>query len=72
MRRSCSGPRRCLISQLCPLTWKQDSDSPRSVSLEVQNLFNKYYCTSLYEQFASPGTNSGAPGLPQTLSLTLM
>lgn len=53
------------------LTWKQDSDSPWSISLEVQNLFDKYYFTSLYEQFGSPGTISGAPGLPRTWALTL-
>lgn len=42
-----------------------------SVSLEVQNLFNKYYFMSLYEQYASPKTISGAPGLPRTWSVTL-
>ncbi|MBD3730090.1 MAG: TonB-dependent receptor [Sphingomonadales bacterium] len=53
------------------LTWKQDDDAPWSVSLEVQNVFDKYYFTSLYEQFASPGTISGAPGLPRTWAVTL-
>ncbi len=53
------------------LTWKQDSESPFSVSLEVQNLFNRYYYTSLYEQYASPRTVSGAPGLPRTWAVTL-
>ena len=53
------------------LTWKQDSDKPISVGLEVQNVFNKYYFTSLYEQFASPRTVSGAPGLPRTWMVTL-
>jgi len=53
------------------LTWKQDSEAPFSVSLEVQNLFNRYYFTSLYEQFGSPGTISGAPGLPRTWAVTI-
>ena len=53
------------------LTWKQKSEEPWSVSFEVQNLFNKYYFTSLYEQFASPGTISGAPGLPRTWAVTV-
>ncbi|MEZ5697070.1 MAG: TonB-dependent receptor [Sphingomonadaceae bacterium] len=53
------------------LTWNQDDADPWSISLEVQNVFNKYYFTSLYEQFASPGTISGAPGLPRTWALTL-
>jgi len=37
----------------------------------VKNIFNKYYYTSLYEQFASPGSISGAPGMPRTWALTL-
>ncbi len=53
------------------LTWKQNDDDPWSISLEVQNLFDKYYFTSLYEQFASPGTISGAPGLPRTWAVTV-
>ncbi len=53
------------------LTWKQESESPLSISVEVQNLFNKYYMTSLYEQYASPRTVSGAPGMPRTWAVTL-
>ena len=53
------------------LTWKQDSEAPFSIGLEVQNVFNRYYFTSLYEQFASPGTISGAPGLPRTWAVTI-
>lgn len=53
------------------LTWKQDNNTPFSVGLEVQNVFNKYYYTSLYEQFASPRTISGAPGLPRTWMVTV-
>ena len=53
------------------LTWKQDSEAPFSVSLEVLNLFDRYYFTSLYEQFASPGTISGAPALPRTWAVTV-
>ncbi|MBN8499792.1 MAG: TonB-dependent receptor, partial [Sphingomonadales bacterium] len=53
------------------LTWKQDSDAPWSINLEVSNLFNKYYYTSLYEQYASPRTVSGAPGLPRTWAVTM-
>ena len=53
------------------LGWKQTKSAPLSIALEVQNLFNKYYMTSLYEQYASPGTVSGAPALPRTWSVTL-
>ncbi len=52
------------------LTWKSP-EKDWSLGLEVQNIFNKYYFTSLYEQFASPGTISGAPGLPRTWMVTL-
>ena len=52
------------------LTWK-NADKDLSVSLEVQNIFDKYYFTSLYEQFASPGSISGAPGLPRTWAVTV-
>ena len=52
------------------LTWKSGEDD-WSVSAEVQNIFNKYYFTSLYEQYASPGTISGAPGMPRTFALTV-
>jgi iron complex outermembrane receptor protein len=52
------------------LTWKSGDDD-WSVSAEVQNIFNKYYFTSLYEQYASPGTISGAPGMPRTFAMTL-
>jgi len=52
------------------LTWKSP-DEDWSISAEVKNIFNKYYYTSLYEQFASPGSISGAPGMPRTWALTL-
>lgn len=52
------------------LTWRS-ADKDWQVGLEVQNIFNKYYYTSLYEQFASPGTISGAPALPRTWMVTL-
>jgi len=52
------------------LTWKSP-ERDWSVGLEVQNLFDKYYFTSLYEQYASPRTVSGAPGLPRTWALTV-
>jgi iron complex outermembrane receptor protein len=52
------------------LTWK-NADKDWTLSLEVQNIFNKYYFTSLYEQYASPGTISGAPGMPRTWALTV-
>lgn len=52
------------------LTWKSGEDD-WSLSAEVQNIFNKYYYTSLYEQYASPGTISGAPGMPRTFALTV-
>lgn len=52
------------------LTWKSPDDD-WSISAEVKNIFNKYYFTSLYEQFASPGSISGAPGMPRTWALTV-
>ena len=52
------------------LTWKSEEED-WSVALEVQNLTNKYYFTSLYEQYASPRTISGAPGLPRTWAVTV-
>ena len=53
------------------LGWKQDADDAWSIALEVNNIFNKYYFTSLYEQFASPGSISGAPGLPRTWAVSV-
>jgi iron complex outermembrane receptor protein len=53
------------------LGWKQDADDAWSIALEVNNVFNKYYFTSLYEQFASPGSISGAPGLPRTWAVSV-
>jgi iron complex outermembrane receptor protein len=52
------------------LTWKS-GENDWSLSAEVQNIFNKYYFSSLYEQYASPGTISGAPGMPRTFALTV-
>jgi iron complex outermembrane receptor protein len=52
------------------VTWR-DEDDDWSLSLEVSNLFDRYYFTSLYEQFGSPGTISGAPGLPRTWAVTV-
>jgi iron complex outermembrane receptor protein len=52
------------------VTWKS-GEKDWALSLEVQNIFNKYYFTSLYEQYASPGTISGAPGLPRTWAVTV-
>ncbi|MXO65528.1 TonB-dependent receptor [Altericroceibacterium endophyticum] len=52
------------------LTWKSEADD-WSISLEVQNLFDKYYFTSYYEQFASPGSISGDPALPRTWAVTV-
>ncbi|TPD57982.1 TonB-dependent receptor [Emcibacter nanhaiensis] len=51
-------------------TWR-DAEEDWQVALEVRNLFDKYYFTSLYEQYASPQTISGAPGLPRTWALTV-
>jgi len=53
------------------ISWKQAKEAPLTVAFEVQNLLNKYYYSSLYEQYASPGTVSGAPGLPRTWAVTL-
>ncbi|WP_338466681.1 TonB-dependent receptor [Novosphingobium sp. ZN18A2] len=53
------------------LTWMQDADKPLSVSLEVQNVFNRYYFLSKYSQFNAAGAISGAPGMPRTWAVTL-
>ncbi|MDE2561456.1 MAG: TonB-dependent receptor [Sphingomonadales bacterium] len=53
------------------LTWRQDTDKPLSVSLEVQNVFNKYYYLSKYSQFNAAGAISAAPGMPRTWAVTL-
>ncbi len=52
------------------LNWKSGDDD-WGISLEVKNIFNRYYYTTLYEQFASPGSISGAPGMPRTWSVTV-
>jgi len=54
------------------LTWKSDEDG-WSVALEVQNLFEKYYFTSLFDQHApgSSSTISGSPGMPRTWAITV-
>jgi iron complex outermembrane recepter protein len=44
-------------------TWK--------VSLEVQNLFNKYYYQSVSDASTSLGIVSGVPGLPRTFSMAV-
>ena len=60
-----------------PSYWRFDAFSEYKINgnvsakVQVQNIFNQYYFTSLYEQFASPGTISGAPGLPRTWMVTL-
>ncbi|WP_321390723.1 TonB-dependent receptor [Emcibacter sp.] len=56
------------------LTWR-DAEEDWQVSLEVRNLFDEYYFTSLYEQTGGPtsgaNTISGAPGMPRTWALTV-
>lgn len=55
------------------LTWTAPEEDWR-VIFEVQNLTDKYYFTSMYEQSGGPtsgaNTISGAPGLPRTWSMT--
>ena len=55
-------------------TWR-DAEEDWQVALEVRNVFDEYYFTSLYEQTgdATSGANtiSGAPGLPRTWALSV-
>lgn len=47
------------------LTWATRDDDWK-ISLQVQNLFDKYYFTSVSDASASLGIVSGVPGLPRT------
>ena len=47
------------------LTWATRDDDWK-ISLEVQNLFDKYYFTSVSDASSSLGIVSGVPGLPRT------
>ncbi|WP_311267897.1 TonB-dependent receptor [Sphingobium sp. WCS2017Hpa-17] len=52
------------------VTWRSGDDG-WSASLEVRNLTDKYYFTSMNTNFSSVGVLSGAPGLPRTWAVTL-
>jgi iron complex outermembrane receptor protein len=52
------------------LMWTSD-DSDWQASLEVQNLFDKYYMHSVSDIAASLGVWTGQPGLPRTWAVTL-
>ncbi len=47
------------------------ADKDWRVSLEVQNLFNKYYFTSVSDVTASLGVITGVPGMPRTWAVTI-
>jgi iron complex outermembrane recepter protein len=51
------------------ISWARQEDW--KVSLEVQNLFDKYYFTSVSDATTSLGIVSGVPGLPRTFSLSV-
>jgi iron complex outermembrane recepter protein len=50
------------------ISWA-DQDDDWKVSLEVQNLFDKYYFMSVSDITTSLGAVTGVPGLPRTFSL---
>ncbi len=52
------------------LAWRSD-DRDWGVTLDVQNIFNKYYFTTLLQESFSTGTASGAPGRPRTWAVTI-
>ncbi|WP_336978977.1 TonB-dependent receptor [Altererythrobacter fulvus] len=52
------------------LSWT-DKDSDWKVSLEVQNLFDKYYFQSVSDATTSLGIVSGVPGKPRTWSVSV-
>ena len=51
------------------LTWAKDA--AWKMSLEVQNLFNKYYFQSVSDATTSLGIVSGVPGLPRTYAVSV-
>ena len=52
------------------LSWA-DEDNAWKVSLEVQNLFDKYYFLSISDITSSLGLQTGSPGLPRTYLLSV-
>jgi iron complex outermembrane receptor protein len=52
------------------LTWTTKDDDWK-VSLEVQNLFDKYYFQSVSDITTSLGLVTGVPGLPRTWSVAV-
>ena len=54
------------------LTWKQEGDSPFSVGLEVQNLFNKYYTPFRFAAvYGFSGTIYSQVGRPREWAVTV-
>jgi iron complex outermembrane receptor protein len=51
------------------VTWARQEDW--KISLEVQNLFDKYYFTSVSDATTSLGIVSGVPGLPRTWAVSV-
>jgi iron complex outermembrane receptor protein len=52
------------------VSWKSDKDDWK-ITLEVQNIFNKYYFSSVSDATTSLGIVSGVPGKPRTWSLAV-
>ncbi|MBC2667590.1 TonB-dependent receptor [Novosphingobium piscinae] len=52
------------------LTWHNQEEG-LTASVEVRNLTNKYYFTSMNSNYAAVGVVSAAPGLPRTWAVTL-
>jgi len=51
------------------VSWAREEDW--KVSLEVQNLFDKYYFQSVSDASTSLGIVSGVPGLPRTFAVSV-
>jgi iron complex outermembrane receptor protein len=47
------------------------TDKNWQIALEVQNVFNKYYFTTIEDARGAFGTITGSPGLPRTWAVTL-
>ncbi|MBO9498258.1 MAG: TonB-dependent receptor [Novosphingobium sp.] len=52
------------------ISW-EDKDTDWKVTLEVKNIFDKYYFTSVSDVSSSLGVVTGVPGLPRTFSIAV-
>ena len=52
------------------VTYKTDNDD-WELSLEIKNLFDKYYMQTVSDATASVGVQTGVPGMPRTWQLTV-